>query len=113
APLIADLAIACSYLRVADGDPLALIAEMIAGYHAVTPLARAETDVLFELIQARLAASITILEWRSSLRGDDDPYLAKLDSGERSAGYFLLRLREVPREHAIQVFRQVCASVSD
>ena len=113
APLIADLAIACCYLRVAGGDPLALIAEMIASYHAVTPLARAEIDVLFELIQARLAASITILEWRSSLRGDDDPYLAKLDSGERSAGYFLLRLREVPREHVIQVFRQVCASVGD
>lgn len=110
APLIADVAIGCSYLRVADGNPLSLISEFIAGYQQVTALQQAEIDILFELIQARLAASISILEWRLSSRGSDDPYLANLESGERSAGQFLIRLREIPREHAIQAFRQVCAS---
>ena len=110
APLIADVAIGCSYLRVADGNPLSLMSEFIAGYHRVTALKQTEIDILFELIQARLAASISILEWRLSSRGSDDPYLANLESGERSAGRFLMRLREIPRDHAIQVFRQVCAS---
>ena len=112
APLVADVAIGCSYLRVADGNPLSLISEFMVGYHGVTPLEHAEIDILFELIHARLAASICILEWRLSSRGSDDPYLANLESGERSAGQFLRRLREIPREHAIQVFRQVCASAA-
>jgi len=112
-PLVADVAIGCSYLRATDGNPLALTSEFIAGYHQVTPLEPVETEILFELIQARLAASITILEWRRSLRGSGDPYLAKLHAGEHSAGRFLLRLREIPRELVLQTFRQVCASVGD
>ena len=112
APLIADVAIACSYLRGAEGNPLQLIAEFVAGYHGIKPLLPEETDILFELVQARLCASIAILDWRASARGADDPYLQKLAEGEASAGSFLARLRELPRDHAQQVFRQVCASVA-
>jgi Ser/Thr protein kinase RdoA (MazF antagonist) len=111
APLIADVAIACSYLRVTDGDPLRLIAEFVAGYHRVEPLRLEEIEILFELIQARLCATVAILDWRRSQRGPDDPYLGKLVGGESSAGPFLGMLREIPREHARQVFRQVCASI--
>lgn len=113
APLIADVAIGCSYLKVIDGNPLALMSEFISGYHRVTALEQRELDILFEMIQARVAASVSILDWRLSLRGSDDPYLANLEAGERSTGKFLIRLREIPREHAAQVFRQVCASVGD
>jgi Ser/Thr protein kinase RdoA (MazF antagonist) len=110
APLVADVAIGASYLRAPVGDPLRLIAEFVAGYHSVEPLEIAETDILLELIQARLCASITILDWRAAVRGADDPYLEKLVKGEASAGRFLCRLREIPRESARQLFRQVCAS---
>lgn len=110
APLIVDVAIACSYLRVADGNPLELIAEFVAGYHGVEPLITEEIDILFELIQARLCASISILDWRAAMRGPGDPYLEKVAEGEASAGNFLARLREIPREHAQRMFRQVCAS---
>ncbi|MDH4073958.1 MAG: phosphotransferase [Gammaproteobacteria bacterium] len=110
APLIADVAIGCSYVRVSGGDPLALIAEFVAGYHDVMPLERAELDILFELIQARLCASITIIDRRSALKEGDDPYLDKLMTGEGSAHRFLARLREVPRERARRAFIQVCAS---
>ena len=61
APLIADPAIGCSYLKVTDGNPLTLMSEFIAGYQGVMPLEQAEIGILFELIQARLAASISIL----------------------------------------------------
>ncbi len=113
APLIADVAIGCSYLRVREGNPLTLMSEFVAGYHAVTPLEPAEIDILFELVQARICASVTILDWRAAVRGSDDPYLAGLDGVEQSAGQFLARLREIPREHARQVFRQVCASAAE
>ncbi len=112
APLIVDVAIGASYLRVAAGNPLTLIVEFLAGYHSVSPLKPAETDIMFELIQTRLCASIVILDWRAAVRGADDPYLEKLNEGELSARAFLHRVREIPRHNAQQVFRQVCASVA-
>jgi hydroxylysine kinase len=111
APLVADVAIGCSYQRPDSGNPLGLMSEFLAGYHSVTPLEQREIDILFDLVQARICASVTILDWRASVRGTDDPYLAGLENSEQSTGKFLVGLREIPREHAISVFRQVCASV--
>ena len=111
APLITDVAIACSYLRIAEGNPLTLIGEFISGYHRVTPLEPIEIDLMLELIQARLCASISIPDWRTSLRGAEDPYLVARVGGPGSAKHFLAQLREIPRENARVVFRQVCASV--
>jgi Ser/Thr protein kinase RdoA (MazF antagonist) len=110
APLIADVAIACAYLRPASGNPVALTAEFVAGYHGVVALETAELEILFELIQARVCASIAILDWRGATRHGDDPYLAGHSTGEGSAHHFLVRLRELPRAHARQLFTQVCAS---
>ena len=111
APLVADVAIGCSYHPIVDGHPLSLMSEFVAGYHSVTPLEQKEIDILFELIQARICASITILDWRATVRGDDDPYLTGFGDMEHSTGDALIQLRELPREHAIRAFRQVCASV--
>lgn len=73
APLVVDVAVGASYLRTSEGNPLAKIVEFLAGYHAVTPLEPAETEVLFDLIRTRLAASTCIMAWRTALRGADDP----------------------------------------
>ena len=110
APLVADVAIGCSYHRTFDGHPLELMSAFVAGYDSVTRLEQEEIDILFELIQARICASITILDWRLSMRGEDDPYLTGFGDMEHSTGDALIQLRELPREHAIQAFRQVCAS---
>ncbi len=112
APLIADVAIGASYARPTEGDPLALIAEFVLGYHGVTPLEQCEIDMLFELIKARLSASIAILYWRASFRDPGDPYLEKLLSAESFAEHYLAQLADIPRLNAMQVFRQVCASTS-
>jgi len=109
APLIVDVAIGASYLRESEGNPLAGIAEFLLGYHTVTPLDLAEIDILFDLIKTRLAASVAILSWRATLRGADDPYLAGAIASEGGAAEFLKSLMELPREHAQQAFRQVCA----
>jgi hydroxylysine kinase len=110
-PLVVDVAIAASYLWAEDGNPLALIAEFLAGYHAVTPLTLEELEILHTLIKTRLAASISIHKWRASFRGVGDPYLAKIRDEGSPTENFLSRLSEIPLEHAMQTFRQICASV--
>ncbi len=112
APLIADVAIAAAYLRPDEGDPLALMAEFVAGYTSVTPLEAGELKILFELIRARLCASIVLLYWRASFRDPGDPYLEKLLQSESFAETFLARLNSIPRLHAAQLFTQVCAAES-
>jgi len=112
APLVADVAIGVSYAQPPDGDPLALIAEFLAAYHGVTPLTLHEIDMLFELLKARICASIAILCWRASFREAGDPYLEMILSSDSCAEHFLAQLMAIPREHAIQTFRQVCASTA-
>ena len=111
-PLIVDVAVAASYMRVFDGNPLALIAEFIAGYHQEMPLARAEIDILHSLIKIRLISTVAILAWRESLRGADDGYLQDAVASEQQAELFLQKLAEIPAENAAQSYRQVCASIS-
>ena len=94
-----------------EGNPLERIAEFLVGYHSVTPLAVPEIDLLFDLIKTRLAASICILSWRAARRGADDPYLGGVVASNSGAAEFLKILLELPREHAQQTFRQICASV--
>lgn len=112
APLVVDVAVGGSYLRALEGNPLARIAEFLSAYHSVTPLELAEIDILFDLIKTRLAATITILSWRASLRAADDPYLASAVPSEGSAADFLKILLELPRENVQQSFRQICASAN-
>jgi Ser/Thr protein kinase RdoA (MazF antagonist) len=97
APLIMEVAVAAAYLRVDDGDSLALIVPFIAGYNSITALEEAELDLLFDLVRTRLVATITILRWRFSKRGKDDDYARETMESERSAEHFLLRLNTLGR----------------
>jgi Ser/Thr protein kinase RdoA (MazF antagonist) len=63
--LINDVAIAVANL-IADGDdPLGPGLDLVAGYHAVTPLTAAELGLLPDLILGRVVARIIISEWRA------------------------------------------------
>jgi hydroxylysine kinase len=110
APRIVELAVAASYLRVLDGDPLALTCELVGGYHARRPVETAETDLLHILIKTRLAASTIILAWRASLRGEDDEYLAAAGRSEVSALPFLEQLAGISDASAAQRYREACAA---
>ncbi|MGB5245757.1 MAG: phosphotransferase [Woeseia sp.] len=112
APLVIDVAIGASYLRNTGGDPLHHIAEFVAGYHGVTPLTLTEIDLLYDLVNTRLATTVAILAWRSGARAAGDAYLDKASVSESSAAPFLARLRELPRADVQQRLRQVCASVA-
>lgn len=97
APLVADVAIAASYLRATDDD-LGTLAALTAGFESELPLQDEERRLLYDLVRTRLAATITILYWRAAARSPDDPYLKKALE-ERSAERFLQYLSRLGREH--------------
>ncbi len=95
APLIFDAAIAASYLR--SPEPLALISPFIEAYHALLPIRPDEIDVLFDLIRARLATTISILYWRLAERDAADAYREKTLRTEGEAIDFLEALDALGR----------------
>ena len=89
APLVFDVAIAAAYLRTADTDPLDLIAPFVDAYNSTKPLEDVEMALLFDLVRARLATTITLLFWRMAARHHDDPYRRKTLDAEAGAIHFL------------------------
>ena len=97
APLVFDVAIAMSYLRSFDANPLKFMVPFVAAYHAVNPLEAREADVLFDLVRARLTTTITLLYWRLSARAENDAYRQKALEVESGAGRFLAILDSIGR----------------
>lgn len=98
APLVFDVAIAAAYLRGPDDDPLCWIRPFFAGYRGVAPLPAMESRLLFDLVRARLATTVTLLFWRLGARSGDDPYREKTLKEEGDAIRFLATLDAVGRE---------------
>ena len=65
APLILEPAVAMAEFLAEGAAGYDLVSELLAGYASVQPLSSAEVEVLYELITARLAASVVIHAWRS------------------------------------------------
>jgi len=105
APLVFEVAIAASYLRAED--PFELIVPFVGAYHAVLPLQDDERLLLFDLIRARLATSITLFYWRLRERDPDDEYRKKLLATEQSAIAFLVSLDKLGRERFLAAFDQL------
>lgn len=105
APLVVDVAIAASYLRSTAADALELIVPFVAGYHAKNPLRLEELALLFDLVRARLATTITLLFWRLAARDDDDPYRQKTLARESDAHVFLNALDTLGRADFLKVLR--------
>lgn len=97
APRIIDVAIAAAYLRD-PAQPLRLITPLMSGYRAHTELGQEERSILFDLVRARLCATITMLYWRMSERPADDPYRQKTIAEESGASDFLATLNQLGRE---------------
>jgi Ser/Thr protein kinase RdoA (MazF antagonist) len=97
APLIMEVAVAASYLRSEDDDALSLITPFVVAYHSLLPLQANEIELLFDLVRARLAATISILRWRVAQRGQDDDYTSLNGQVESDAETFLLRLESLGR----------------
>ncbi|HYS22837.1 MAG TPA: aminotransferase class III-fold pyridoxal phosphate-dependent enzyme [Candidatus Eisenbacteria bacterium] len=97
-------AIAAAYGILGKEDPLQTAAAIVAGYHGAFPLDELELSVLFALIGARLAVSVTNSAHCKTLR-PDDPYVTV---SEAPAWEALERLAKIHPRFAHYTFRAAC-----
>lgn len=77
APLINELAVACSYQLSGNDNPLDSAGELIAAYHAVCPLQAEEIAILYPLILTRLCMTVTITGWRAARHPENSSYILR------------------------------------
>ena len=80
APRINEIAIAANYAVAEDRDPLAAIGDVLDGYDARRPLEEAEVELLFDLVQARLAVRMLMYRWRAELFPENRAYILRNDT---------------------------------
>lgn len=102
APLVFDVAVAAAYRLSDDARPLEPAMHFVAGYHSLTPLSDDEYELLFDLIRARLVASIAIAAWRVRRHPGNRDYIL-LDSA--AAGRHLRTLSQLNATDVYQQFR--------
>lgn len=101
---VAEVAVAATYALLGRRDPLKAATLVIQGYHETHPLRDAEIDVLFPLVLARLAVSVTNSAIRKSV-APEDPYVV---ISEAQGWEALERLAGVPPALARAWFRLAC-----
>jgi Ser/Thr protein kinase RdoA (MazF antagonist) len=107
APRIQDLAVAAAYQLPEEGDPLTPILDLVEGYHAVTPLASSEAEILLDLMELRIAMTAIISSWRTSLDPGNRDYIMRHAGGVWSG---LTRLGALDRRSASEMFRRRAAA---
>ena len=94
APRVCGLAVACAYAMALLPVPERQVLPLVAGYHAVAPLAPEELALLPDLIRTRLAMSVAMAV-RQRREQPDNAYLL---ISQQSVPALLRRLGRVPRE---------------
>ena len=102
-----DLAIAAAYQVADSDDPLAPACDVIAAYHAVTPLDLIELDVLFDLIATRIVMTVVISSWRAIRYPENRDYILR---NNQAASARLSRVAGLSPERAAQQIRRACNS---
>jgi hydroxylysine kinase len=80
-PLVVDVAVGASYHMNTTDDPWDAVGEFVAAYHAVLPLERDETDLLYDLIAARFVVTVAITGWRAERYPENSAYILKNNAG--------------------------------
>ncbi|TFG31422.1 aminotransferase class III-fold pyridoxal phosphate-dependent enzyme [Candidatus Thorarchaeota archaeon] len=89
---INELAIAIAYAILDKPDPLTVAQAITAGYHKNFPISELEIELLFPLICARLATSVSVCAYQKTLEPDNE----YLTISETSAWHALTYLRSIP-----------------
>jgi 4-aminobutyrate aminotransferase-like enzyme/Ser/Thr protein kinase RdoA (MazF antagonist)/murein DD-endopeptidase MepM/ murein hydrolase activator NlpD len=97
-------AIAAAYGILGKDDPLSAAAAIVAGFHEAFPLEELEVSVLYALIGARLAVSVTNSAHRKAIKPDD----AYVTVSEEPAWEALERLAKIHPRFAHYAFRAAC-----
>jgi 4-aminobutyrate aminotransferase-like enzyme/Ser/Thr protein kinase RdoA (MazF antagonist)/murein DD-endopeptidase MepM/ murein hydrolase activator NlpD len=101
---VSEPTIAAAYAILGKEDPLQAAAAIVAGYHGAFPLDEVELSVLYALIGARLAVSVTNSAHCKTLK-PDDPYVTV---SEAAAWEALERLEKIHPRFAQYTFRAAC-----
>ena len=104
---VVDLAVTAAYQVVDGDDPLAPACDMIAAYHAVTPLDPIEFEILFDLIATRMVMTIVISSWRAIRYPGNRDYILR---NNPAAWGRLQRIAGIPWAHARQQIQSACNS---
>ena len=102
---VAELSISCAYLMLDRDEPLSDAAHVIAGYHTIRPLTTTEQMLIFDLVIARLCASVLTAVHRRHL----DPDNAYHQISAQPVWRLLERLSALDRERSIQKLTDACA----
>lgn len=105
-PLICDVAVACSYRWTEGEPPLAGVARFVAGYHTVAPLEDEELAILLDLIRARLALTVTLVNWQAARFPEKRDYVMRLNA---ELWTFLAALSGVSRAESLDALRAAVA----
>ncbi len=105
--LINELAIACAYVMMDEGDPIAAASDVVRSYNRDLPLTEAEIEILYPLALTRLAMSATFsARWRSlNPEGAGDEYHT---ISEKAVWALLDALEDVHPRFATYAFRHAC-----
>jgi 4-aminobutyrate aminotransferase-like enzyme/Ser/Thr protein kinase RdoA (MazF antagonist) len=98
---INELAVAIAYAILDKPDPLSVAQRIVSGYHSVFPISDIEIDVLFPLVCARLAMSVSIAAQQLQLEPDNE----YLSVSQTSAWSTLALLRRIHHRFATYCFR--------
>src|SRR5713226_888307 len=101
---VSEPAIAAAYAILGKEDPLQAAAAIFGGYHCAFPLDELELSVLYALIGARLAVSVTNSAYCKTLKPDD----AYVTVSEAPAWEALERLEKIHPCFAHYTFRAAC-----
>ena len=103
-PCIYDLAVSAAYAQMDTNDPLSSIMNLVQAYNEIQQLNQEELEVLFTLIRARLAVSVS-LSAAHLHDGNADPYLIV---SQNSAWKSLQALEEISPRLARNLMRECC-----
>ena len=101
---VSEAAIAAAYAILGKEDVLAAATAIVAGFHCAFPLDELELSVVYALIGARLAVSVTNSAHRKTVK-PDDPYVTV---SEAPAWEALERLAKIHPRFAHYTFRAAC-----
>ena len=101
---VSEAAIAAAYAMLGESEPLKAAAEVVAGYHGAFPLTEDELALLFPLMTARLAVSVTNSAHRKKVKPDD----AYVTVSEAPAWEALERLEKIHLRFAHYTLRAAC-----
>lgn len=102
--IVAEPAIAAAYMMMDKNDPVAAACNLAAGYNSVNPLKEEELAVLFPLACLRVAVSVCLSAYRSSINPENE----YLTISEIPAWRLLGKVAEIHPRLAEYRIREAC-----